>query len=429
MTRRTPPDATSIDMDLPKCVEGGVWVPIPREPPPGPLMLRLKDVDADESASSKRRGVLTFHMTGCTGHFGRPVPQAKVAAAMARQIDEPHCFGGSKRAVAPSFFYHLGDIVYKDEDKTDQERADQQKLYNEHFYTPYSGYSRTIFAIAGNHDGKDSKHPEKSAIRHFLRNFCASARNPSPDDPTHGRLTMIQPYPYWLLRTPLAYIIGLYTNDINAGQLDHPTGEARPQYDWLVRTLRAIRKRKDDRAVFLAVHYPPYSAAANFQERGNPNLGPTSGAGKLRPLGMILEEAFHESGQYPDAVFSAHAHLYQRITYTRADGRQIPYLIVGSGGHSPIENLACSCEEEPASAPATPCPIVLPKGLIIPNGASAELVAYNHLDFGFLRLTLDAGKRQLLGEFFAAFSESRDSARLPELTDSFCLDLREHRVR
>jgi hypothetical protein len=424
LTRNT----SKTDLDFPKCVERGVWVPIPREPPAGPLMLRLKDVDADESAAVKRRGLMTFHMTGCTGHFGRPIPQAKVAAAMTRQIDEPPCFGGTKRAVAPSFFYHLGDIVYKDEDKADAERADQQKLYNEHFYTPYSRYGRSIFAIAGNHDGKDSKHPEKSPIQHFLRNFCDSARTASPDDSTHGRPTMIQPYPYWLFKTPLAYIVGLYTNDINAGQLDDPSGKERPQYDWLVQTLRTIRKQKDNRAVFVAVHYPPYSAATNFRERGNPNLGPTRAARKMRPLGMILEEAFQESGQYPDAVFSAHAHHYQRLTYTQASGRQIPYLIVGSGGHSPIESLACSCEGELGPAPTTPCATVLPRGLKLPDGASAQLMAYNNLDFGFLRLTLDASKKQLIGEFFAAFSESRDSARLPELCDSFCLDLEEHRV-
>jgi hypothetical protein len=431
MTRHRTDDELRSDLGLPKCVELGVWVPIPREPPAGPLLLRLKDVDPDESAAVKRRGVMTFHMTGCTGHFGRPVQQAKVAAAMARQIADPRCFGGTKHAVAPSFFYHLGDIVYKDKDKTDRERADQQKLYDEHFYTPYAGYGRSIFAIAGNHDGKDSPHPEKSAIRHFLKNFCDSARNASPDDPATGRLTMVQPYPYWLLKTPLAYLVGLYANDVNAGQLDDPLGEGRPQYDWLVQALRAIREAEDGRAVFLAVHYPPYSAATNFRQRGDPNRGPTRWGRKLRPLAMILEEAFQESGQFPDAVFSAHAHQYQRITYTQPGGRQIPYLIVGSGGHSPIENLARSCDEEPepGPAPTTPCATVLPEGLSLSEGASAQLVAYNHLDFGFLRLTLDAGKKRLLGEFFAAYSESRDPAGLPELNDSFSLDLEEHRVK
>lgn len=421
--------AAGTDRKLPECVEDGHWVPIPREPPPGPLMLRLKDVDPDESAAVKRRGVMTFHMTGCTGHFGHPVPQANVAATMARQIAEPHCLGGTKHAVAPSFFYHLGDIVYKDKNRSDPERADQQKLFNEHFYTPYSGYGRNIFAIAGNHDGKDSKDPNKSAIGHFLLNFCDSAPSPSSDDPGSGRLTMIQPYPYWLLRTPLAYFVGLYTNDINAGQLDYPAGKHRPQYDWLVQTLKAIRKAKDGRAVFVAVHYPPFSAAVNFHERGDPNLGPTHWKRKLHPLGVILEEAYQDSGQYPDAVFSAHAHHYQRITYTRADGRQIPYLIVGCGGHSPIEGLACPCEGEPGPPPSIPCEIVRPKGLTLPDGDSASLVAYNDRHFGFLRLTLDANKKQLMGELFAVFSESRDLEGLPELYDSFCLKLRDHRVK
>ena len=48
---------------------------------------------------------------------------------------------------------------------------------------------------------------------------------------------------------------------------------------------------------------------------------------------MILHRAFHVTQQYPDAVISAHAHLYQRITYTLGGGRQIPYIIAGSGGH------------------------------------------------------------------------------------------------
>ena len=425
----SPTQPATTEPDLPKCVEQGVWVPIPRQPPPGRLMLRLKEVDPDESAAVKRRGVMTFHLTGCTGDFANALPQTKVAAAMVRQVADPHCFDGTKDAVAPSFFYHLGDIVYKDEDKTDPGRADQQHLYNEQFFLPYSRYGRRILAIAGNHDSKDSKHPEKSPIQHFLINFCDSARKPSPDNQSDDRLTMIQPYPYWLLRTPLAYIVGLHSNDINAGQLDDPAGEARPQYDWLEQTLRRIREADDGRAIFVAVHYPPISAAANFRERGDPNLGPTPRARKLRPLATILEEAFQKSGQYPDAVFSAHAHLYQRITYTRADERQIPFLVVGSGGHSPIESLGCTCDGKPGPEPIPPCDTVMPKGLEYADGATAKLVAHNDRDFGFLRLTLNSNTKCLLGEFFTVFCESTDSPDVPKLYDSFCLDLKRHRVR
>jgi hypothetical protein len=237
---------------------------------------------------------------------------------------------------------------------------------------------------------------------------------------------MTQPYPYWVLRTPLACIVGLYANDINGGQLDDPTGTDRPQYDWFVRTLKALRKQARGRAVLLAIHYPPYSAATNFQQRGDPNLGPTPRRQPLRPLGMILEEAYQESGQYPDAVFSAHAHHYQRITYTQAGGREIPYLIVGSGGHAPIEALAHDCDGLFGIAPSTPSPLVYPPGLSLPTGDSACLAAYNNQDFGFLRVTLNQKRKTLTGEFFAVYSEVRDSAPLPALYDSFTLDLRKH---
>ena len=78
----------------------------------------------------------------------------------------------------------------------------------------------------------------KKAVRH-------DNLNSSP------RKTMIQPYPYWVLKTPLAYFVCLYANDINGGQLDDPESDATPQFNWLVDTLKAIRKADDGCAVFL----------------------------------------------------------------------------------------------------------------------------------------------------------------------------------
>ena len=85
---------------------------------------------------------------------------------------------------------------------------------------------------------------------------------------------MIQPYPYWVFKSPLAYFVCLYANDVNGGQLDDPESDATPQFNWLVDTLKAIRKDDDGRAVLLTIHYPPFSGASNFPERGNPNLVP-----------------------------------------------------------------------------------------------------------------------------------------------------------
>ena len=419
----------------PACVEHGVWSPIPVAPPGGSQHLKLKDVDADEALAIKKRALMTFHAVGCSGHFNEPVPGSHVASTMAAQIANPHANGGNSAAVGASFLFHLGDIVYKDEDPTDLEGKDQTTMYNSQFYARYANYSREIFAIAGNHDGKTSIHQKKSGILHFLQNFCASKRVRSPDNQTQNshRLTMIQPYPYWLFETPVSYFVALDTNDINGGQLDDPMGSSNPQYQWLVQTLKGIKAADNGKVVFLALHYPPYSGAANFAERGDPNLGPTPRrappAGVLLPLGNILQQAFHESGQYPDLVLSAHSHSYQRITYTYASGWQIPYLVCGSGGHGPIEKISTTCAGQSVTLPSIPFDVCVPPGLALPKGDTVKVAFYNDNDFGFLRFTVDNNQKIVTGEFFAAYNESNPGASLPALSDSFILHLDKHTVQ
>ena len=188
---------------------------------------------------------------------------------------------------------------------------------------------------------------------------------------------MNQPYPYWLLDTPLAYFVGLYTNVNNAGQLDDPAANRQPQFDWLVQTLKDIKESADGKAVLLALHYPPYSAAVNFRQRGDPNLGPTPRPADkiLEPLGILIQRAFRDSGQYPDAVLSAHAHHYQRLTWTlrKADGRQIPFVVAGGGGHIPVEQLSKPCEKEKVTELlGIELEVVYPPGLSLPAREAAR---------------------------------------------------------
>src|SRR6516225_3595379 len=105
----TKPEATEAGTQpvYPPCVEHGVWIPIPRPVPSGPLMLRLKDVDESESQAVKDRGVMTFHLAGCTGHFQDHAPENAVAQAMSKQLADPRCYGGLEKAVPASFFFHL----------------------------------------------------------------------------------------------------------------------------------------------------------------------------------------------------------------------------------------------------------------------------------------------------------------------------------
>jgi hypothetical protein len=423
MSDNSPTSAT-----YPECVEHGVWVPISTEPPDDELSLKLKEIDPDESHSIKERGVLSFHTLGCSGYYPDQEPGKRVAAAIATQVGQPGIYGGTSGAAPASFLFHLGDISYKDEDPSNPAAKDQATIYNAQFYAQYAAYRRNIFAIAGNHDGKISGHDKKSAIVHFLQNFCDPDRKVSPDNKTDHRKAMCQPYPYWRLETAVASFICLYTNDINGGQLDDPMSQDNPQYRWLVKTLSEIKATEPTKAVVIALHYPPYSGGANFRERGDPNLGPTQRRGPLKPLALLLQEAYRKTNFYPDLVLSAHAHLYQRITYQYADGRQIPCMIVGSGGHPPIENLFETCTKTLLERKPAPLDLVLPAGFSLPQGDTAKVVAYNDTDFGFVRITIDLNQHKLTGEFFVVFPSNGSKPGSPRLADSFVLDLAAKRI-
>jgi acid phosphatase type 7 len=345
------PSAPQTSNPIYPCVETGIWTPIPKPPPKGDLRITLKSIDSEQSRRVKSTNRLTFHAIGCSGRYEQcpdgPQPGTLVANALAKQATDAAVYNGYSSADPASFLFHLGDVVYKAESVNNSVAAvdpDQSEMYDIEFYRQYASYEPEILSIPGNHDSKWSKHSERSAIDHYLINFCDSDHRKSADNTSNQtRETMIQPYPYWTLETPVAYIVGLDTNDVNGGLLDDPQQNDEPQYDWLVATLQTIKAAQDGKRLVLAVHYPPYSGAANFIQRGDPNLGPTPrrnpGAGLLQPLAVTLQHAYQQAGIYPDLVISAHAHLYQRITYTYTGGHQIPYLICGASGHWPTENM------------------------------------------------------------------------------------------
>src|SRR5262249_51915325 len=88
-----------------------------------------------------------------------------------------------------------------------------------------------------------------------------------------------------------------------------------------------------------------------------------------------LDECFTLVGRAPDAVFSAHAHNYQR--FSRAfEGREIPYVVAGSGGFHELHGLGYGVPETPASFAALP---------------DLTLDAYQHQAFGFMTVTCGPG--------------------------------------
>jgi hypothetical protein len=380
------------------CVEKGVWTTL--DPWKVPDVTNLVFTPAGG-------GNITFHVVGCSGDPSVTGPGLAVADGMAAQIAAP-----VSPAVAPSFLYHLGDLAY-----TESGSDMPGTLWNTQFYKQYQAYANgggpvPIFAIAGNHDGK-TEDPPDTEISHFKQNICAAVSALSPDNQADpARLESTVPYPYWRLDTPLAWIIGLYTNVSNGGVLDDPDKYTDPtegkQYKWLVEQLtwcKAQNASGTPRAILLALHYPPYNGTLDFHQRGNPKFGygNDNAYPNAIPVGMVLQSAFQQSGQAPDAIFSAHAHLYQRISlnYSNNAGatvQQQPCFVVGCGGHTQLESMAATCKGGTGSMPATPFNLFTqgspPKGLTAPPNATVMIESYadgadqNNQPYGFLTVTL-----------------------------------------
>ena len=110
-----------------------------------------------------------------------------------------------------------------------------------------------------------------------------------------------------------------------------------------------------------------------------------------------LDESFARAGRIPDAVFSAHAHNYQR--YARVhDGRQVPYVVAGSGGFPELHGLGYGVPDLPASFAGLP---------------DLTLEAYQHRAFGFLTVSC---RREGVSVDYNTVVRRR-----PELFDSFAV--------
>jgi uncharacterized protein YukJ len=278
-----------------------------------PVMTLASIVGADTVAAIQKSGQMVIHTVGDTGS---PTPQklpneTSVADLMLSDFQRDP-------ADQPAFFYHLGDVVYY---------FGEQDYYYDQFYRPYRKYPRPIFAIPGNHDGITYS-TQMQSLGPFLSAFCDSAPEHWIASGGIARTTMTQPGVYFTLDAPFVSIIGLYSNCSETyGYLDQQ--QTLFLYNELVR-LKPLRESGAVAAVLLAVHHPPMSYSAS------------------KPSSMALRNDFDQATQqadfWPDAVFSGHAHVYQRMTRTvsaEGEDRVIPHFICGAGGYaiSPSEEV------------------------------------------------------------------------------------------
>jgi hypothetical protein len=363
--------------------------PIPAPRKSGAPQLDLADfVGPEMIAVIQRAGTITFHAVGDTGaaKVNREqtvqralADEAEVADAMSAEVAS----GGTN---GPAFFFHLGDVIYN---------FGEAQYYYDQFYEPFRAYDRPIFAIPGNHDGmvfgQSSSAPQVPTLDAFLTNFCAATEGPSPDSGGLVRSVMTQPGVYFTLDAPYVSIIGVYSNVLDGPGVISSQGGHFPIVDdqlaFLVSELKRLAPDRNagNRAVIVAVHHPPLSADA--QHAGSTGVQ------------TDLDAACQEAGLWPDAVFSGHAHLYQRFTRIAGPNKkQTPYVVAGSGGFAIT----------PPQAKLGPAPITV---------GDHTLEVDPIVKFGYLAVTCN--KTTLCVNF-----KSPASGGGVDVLDSVCVDLK-----
>jgi hypothetical protein len=273
------------------------WRDLP--PPTGfpPFRMSLDTILDDATRQViEENGKMVFHSVGDTGGVNTPTYIEGVTRFMENDVkmtDPPD---------RPSFFYHLGDVVYYDGESAN---------YWPEFYEPYLNYHAPIVAIPGNHDGDVNPATGETSLAAFVRNFCAQSAVISPDNRDAPRRTMTQPNVFWTLNTPLVTIIGLYSNCPEGGQISDT------QRSWFISELQQADAQLP---VILAVHHPIYSA-----------YGQHPGSTRLK---NFLDHCVAQAGRTPHVVLTGHVHNYQRFAAPLGDRNGVPFIVAGAGGYN-----------------------------------------------------------------------------------------------
>ncbi len=378
---------------------GPLPFPAPRSLPE-PVLTLAQVLGGNGDAVVKRisdEGRLVFHTVGDTGSTRGPENQALVADKMTADFDE------EVPENIPRFFFHLGDVIYN---------FGELEYYYDQFYEPYRDYPAPIVALAGNHDGMVAPGVTVPTLAGFLDNFCAEAFEVRPEAGGLSRTAQIQPGVFFTFEAPMLRIIALYSNVLEDPGVIASPELGNSQLDFLKAAL--TRAKNFDGALILAHHHPVFTVGSKH--------------GWSEEMLAQIDKICGETGVWPHAVLSAHAHNYQRFTRVR-QAMEIPYVVAGNGGHN-VTRLKRSPQAgghptEPADSSMTAgssryeTPYRAPT-VIQAAGHGKDLVRlenYDDQDYGYLRVVVT--QKQLRLEYHPA--SDTDAAKTPD--DIFAVDL------
>ncbi len=315
-------------------------------------------------------GQLVFHSTGDTGNTRGPESQNLVADKLV------YDFSDQDAKERPSFFFHLGDVIYS---------FGEAQYYYDQFYEPYRDYPAPIVALAGNHDGMVAPNTNVRTLAAFLENFCATEFEVTAEAGGLSRTAQIQPGVFFTFEAPFARILTLYSNTLEDPGMIADSHVGNSQLDYLKAALGRVKSDNFKGAVILAHHHPAYTAGSKH--------------GWSEQMLTQIDQICQQTGVWPHAVLSAHAHNYQR--FTRLHGQtQIPYIICGNGGHG-----LAKLSKRGAS------PLRTPQQLQVTGHADKVVLEnYDDQDYGYLRVVVTAS--QLRIEYHPA--SDGDGAKTPD---------------
>ncbi len=273
------------------------------QPLPRPLGLAPYHYDIAQyfpDIATKIQSQMVFHVVGDSGGVQDGEYQSNVAEHMINDLT-----GG--KGGTPQFCYHVGDVVYF---------TGMHDDYYAQFYEPYAHYEVPIFSIPGNHDGEVDDPTAQTSLDGWVDYFMQAQPDVDPVSKDAPRVQMSLPNVYWTFVTPLATIIGMYTNVPEGGSVDSI------QQQWLTNEFATA---PNDRALILALHHPIYSFDVFH-----------SGSSKMAD---VLENAIRDTGRVPNLVLSGHVHDYQRIEQTIMKGSATPFIVCGNGGYHNLHKV------------------------------------------------------------------------------------------
>ncbi len=348
-------------------------------------VLTLAQVLGNDNASVKRitkTGQIVFHSVGDTGSTRGPASQNEVADKMVSDFNEQNI------ADIPVFYFHLGDVIYS---------FGEAMYYYDQFYEPYRDYPAPILALAGNHDGMVAPGTSTPSLAAFLENFCQDHFVITPEAGGLSRTAQIQPGVFFTFEAPFVRILALYSNTLEDPGVIADDNIGNDQLKFLAAALKRVKDESYEGALIIAHHHPAFSSGSKH--------------GWSVDMLAQIDQCCDDAGVWPHAVFSAHAHNYQRFTRYHGD-MQIPYLVAGGGGHG-LGRLSRG-----KNTPALRVPLTVQEA--DKDNDKVVLECYDDQDYGYLRVIVN--EQTLLIEYHPA-SDGAD-AKTPD--DAVTIDLKTH---